>query len=34
MSFEEASVYFAAMKAQKPFPMPKMSIIPTLQAKD
>jgi hypothetical protein len=34
MSFETASKYFPAMKAQKPFPMPKISIIPTLQAKD
>lgn len=34
MSFETASKYFPAMKAQKPFPMPKISIIPTLKAKD
>ncbi|MNK54866.1 hypothetical protein D3C87_738610 [compost metagenome] len=34
MSFETASKYFPAMKAQKPFPMPKISIIPALQAKD
>jgi len=34
MSFEKASPYFAAMKAAKPFPMPKISIIPTLQAKE
>ncbi|KLT64417.1 MULTISPECIES: polysaccharide lyase family 1 protein [Pedobacter] len=34
MSFEQASPYFAAMRTKKPFPMPKISIIPTLQAKD
>jgi len=34
MSFEQASPYFAAMKAKKPFPMPKLTIIPTLAAKD
>ncbi|PWS33246.1 pectate lyase family protein [Pedobacter paludis] len=34
MSYEQASPYFAAMKASKPFPMPKLTIIPTLQAKD
>lgn len=34
MPFETASKYFPAMKAKKPFPMPKISIIPTLQAKD
>ncbi|WP_442795451.1 polysaccharide lyase [Pelobium manganitolerans] len=34
MSFEEASAYFPAMKVNKPFPMAKMTIIPTLQAKD
>jgi hypothetical protein len=34
MSFEEAGKYFAAMKAKKPFPMPKISIIPTLKAKE
>ncbi|GAA4206227.1 thrombospondin type 3 repeat-containing protein [Pedobacter jeongneungensis] len=34
MSFEQASKYFPAMKAKDPFPMPKISIIPTLQAKD
>ncbi|QPH40235.1 pectate lyase family protein [Pedobacter endophyticus] len=33
MSLEEAGKYFPAMKASKPFPMPKISIIPTLQAK-
>ncbi|WP_231490928.1 polysaccharide lyase family 1 protein [Pedobacter sp. Leaf170] len=34
MSYEQASPYFAAMRVKKPFPMPKISIIPTLQAKD
>lgn len=34
MSFEEASEYFPEMKAKAPFPMPKISIIPTLAAKD
>jgi hypothetical protein len=34
MSFEEAIKYFAAMKAKNPFPMPKISIIPTLKAKE
>jgi hypothetical protein len=34
MSFEEAGKYFAAMKAKNPFPMPKISIIPTLKAKE
>ncbi|MGN8056774.1 pectate lyase family protein [Pedobacter sp. 22163] len=34
MSFEEAGKYFAAMKAKNPFPMPKISIIPTLRAKE
>ncbi|WP_443947364.1 polysaccharide lyase [Pedobacter sp. AW1-32] len=34
MTYEKASPYFAAMKAAKPFPMPKISIIPTLQAKE
>ena len=34
MSFDEAGKYFAAMKAKNPFPMPKISIIPTLKAKE
>ncbi|WP_231463754.1 polysaccharide lyase family 1 protein [Pedobacter sp. Leaf132] len=34
MSYEQASPYFAAMRVKKPFPMPKISIIPTLQAKE
>ncbi|UKT65411.1 pectate lyase family protein [Pedobacter mucosus] len=34
MTYEEASPYFAAMRVKKAFPMPKISIIPTLQAKD
>jgi len=32
MSMEEAKAYFPAMKASKPFPMPKITIIPTLDA--
>lgn len=34
MSYEEAKPYFAAMRVKKPFPMPKITIIPTLEAKD
>ncbi|MGM9475769.1 pectate lyase family protein [Pedobacter sp. GSP4] len=34
MSFETASKYFPAMRAKSPFPMPKITIIPTLKAKD
>jgi hypothetical protein len=34
MNFAEASKYFAAMKSKKPFPMPKITIIPTLEAKN
>ncbi|MBC6109231.1 polysaccharide lyase family 1 protein [Pedobacter fastidiosus] len=34
MNFQQASPYFAAMRSNKAFPMPKISIIPTLQAKD
>jgi hypothetical protein len=34
MTFEKASPYFAAMRVKKPFPMPKITILPTLAAKD
>jgi len=34
MTFEQASPYFAAMRVRKPFPMAKITILPTLQAKD
>lgn len=34
MTFEQASPYFAAMRVKKPFPMAKITILPTLQAKD
>ena len=34
MSFAESSKYFAAMRSKKPFPMPKITIIPTLNAKN
>lgn len=34
MNFKQASPYFAAMRSSKAFPMPKISIIPTLKAKD
>jgi hypothetical protein len=34
MTYEQSQPYFAAMKVAKPFPMAKISIIPTLQAKD
>jgi len=34
MPFETASKYFPAMRAKKPFPMPQISIIPTLAAKE
>ncbi|RZK59153.1 MAG: polysaccharide lyase [Pedobacter sp.] len=34
MSFEQSKTYFAAMKVDKPFPMAKISILPTLQAKE
>ncbi|TCD12185.1 polysaccharide lyase [Pedobacter frigidisoli] len=34
MSFEKATPYFAAMRVNKPFPMPKITILPTLQAKE
>lgn len=34
MTFEQATPYFAAMKSAKPFPMPKISILPALQAKE
>ena len=34
MSFAESSKYFAAMRSKKPFPMPKITIIPTLDAKN
>lgn len=34
MKYEQAAPYFAAMRSKKAFPMPKISIIPTLQAKD
>jgi hypothetical protein len=32
MTFEQASPYFAAMKASKPFPMAKITLLPTLAA--
>lgn len=34
MTFEQASPYFAAMRVKKPFPMPKITILPTLAAKE
>ncbi|WP_231426351.1 polysaccharide lyase family 1 protein [Pedobacter sp. Leaf250] len=34
MTFEQAAPYFAAMRVKKPFPMPKITILPTLQAKE
>ena len=34
MSFAESSKYFAAMRSKKPFPMPKITIVPTLEAKN
>lgn len=34
LSFEQASPYFAAMRAMKPFPMAKLTILSTLAAKD
>jgi len=32
MTMDEAKQYFPAMKASKPFPMPKITILPTLEA--
>lgn len=34
LTFEQASPYFAAMRVKKPFPMAKITIIPTLAAKE
>ncbi|MFD2287694.1 polysaccharide lyase [Pedobacter petrophilus] len=34
LTFEQASPYFAAMRVKKPFPMPKITILPTLAAKE
>jgi len=34
MTYEEASPYFAAMRVKKPFPMAKITILPTLAAKE
>ena len=34
MTFEQASPYFAAMRVKKPFPMPKITLLPTLAAKE
>lgn len=34
MSFEQAKPYFAAMRVNKPFPMAKISILPTITARD
>lgn len=34
LTFEQASPYFAAMRVNKPFPMAKITILPTLKAKD
>lgn len=34
MSYEQASSYFAAMRVNKPFPMAKFTLLPTLQARD
>jgi hypothetical protein len=34
LTFEEASPYFAAMRVKKAFPMAKITILPTLAAKD
>jgi hypothetical protein len=34
LTFEQASPYFAAMRVKKPFPMAKITILPTLAAKE
>ncbi len=34
MTYEQSQPYFAAMRSTKPFPMAKISILPTLQAKE
>ncbi|RNL52206.1 pectate lyase family protein [Pedobacter jejuensis] len=34
MTYEQSSPYFAAMRVRKPFPMAKITILPTLTAKD
>ncbi|TCC90015.1 polysaccharide lyase [Pedobacter frigiditerrae] len=34
MTYEHSQPYFAAMRVKKPFPMAKISLLPTLQAKE
>jgi hypothetical protein len=34
LTYEQAAPYFAAMRVKKPFPMAKITILPTLAAKD